>query len=113
MHQRDYLHAKALKSNTDIDWALYKRAGNIVVSKVREAKRTFVDEAIEQSSMKQKDMWNRLKQFIPSKSKSVCSSYLEVNGKIISQSNEMANAFNEFFCNIGHNLGKNFDMLSN
>lgn len=109
MRQRDYLHSKALKSNSELDWSLFKRSRNIVVSKVREAKRTFVDEAIEQSSMKPKDMWDRLKQFIPSKSKSVSTSYLDVNGKLISQSDEMANAFNDFFCNIGHNLGKDFD----
>lgn len=35
--------------------------------------------------------------------------YFEVNDKIISQRDEIANVFNEFFCNIGFNLGKNFD----
>ena len=54
-----------------------------MVPKVKEAKRTCVDEAIEQSPMQPKDMWKRLKKFIPSKSKTVFSSYMEVNGKIV------------------------------
>lgn len=44
MHQRDYLNKKALQHNSDYYWKLYKRSRNLVVSKIREAKRTFVDE---------------------------------------------------------------------
>ena len=79
MHQRDYLHSQTLKTNSDYHWALYKTARNIVVSKIKVAKITFVDEVIEQVSMKPKYMWTRLKQFIPSKFKNSCTAYLEID----------------------------------
>ena len=47
MHQRDYLHTQALKTNSEYDWRLYKFARNAVVSKIREAKKTFIDDVIE------------------------------------------------------------------
>ena len=87
----------------------YKRARNLVVSKIREAKRTFVDEAINQAQTKPKDMWTRLKQFLPSKCNTIQTSYLQIDNTCISQNDQIAHAFNDFFCNIGHNLGKNFD----
>jgi hypothetical protein len=111
MHQRDYLYKKALQHNSDYYWKLYKRARNlvIVVSKIREAKRTFVDEAINQAQTTPKDMWTRLKQFLPSKCNKIQTSYLQIDYTCISQNDQIAHAFNYFFCNIGHNLGKNFD----
>ena len=109
MHQRDYLHTKALQHNSEYYWKLYKRARNLVVSKIREAKRTFVDEAINQAQTKPKDMWTRLKQFLPSKCNNIQTSYLQINDTCISQNDQIADAFNYLFCNIGHNLGKNFD----
>jgi hypothetical protein len=109
MHQRDYLHQKALQHNSDYYWKLYKRARNLVVSKIREAKRTFVDEAINQAQTKPKDMWTRLKQFLPSQCNKIQTLYLQIDDTCISQNDQIADAFNYFFCNIGHNLGKNFD----
>lgn len=109
MRHRDYLHIQALKTNSENDWALYKYSRNTVVSKIREAKKIFIDEVIEQVSMKPKDMWTRLKQFIPSKSKNCNTSYLEVDELTITENSDIANAFNDFFCSIGHNLGIHFD----
>jgi hypothetical protein len=59
--------------------------------------------------MKPKDMWTRLKQFIPSKSKNSCTSYLEIDNQAVTENDKIADIFNNFFCSIGHNLGKNFD----
>lgn len=56
MHQRDNLHSQALKTNSDYHWTLYKRERIIVRSKIKEAKRTYVDEVMEQVSRKPKDM---------------------------------------------------------
>jgi hypothetical protein len=58
--------------------------------------------------MKPKDMWTCLKQFIPSKSKNSCTSYLEIDNQAVTENDKIAQ-LNNFFCSIGHNLGKNFD----
>ena len=59
--------------------------------------------------MKPKYMWTRLKQFIPSKSKNSCTSYLEIDNQAVTENDKIADILNNFFCSIGHNLGKNFD----
>ena len=109
MRQRDYLHRKALKSLEESDWNLYKAARNRVVSKIKAAKREFVENAINQSNEKPKDMWDRLKEFLPSKSTGVSTSYMEVDGETIAESNGVADAFNNFFCGVGHKFAENFD----
>ena len=50
-----------------------------------------------------------MKQFLPSKCNTIQTSYLQIDYTCISQNDQIAHAFNDFFCNIGHNLGKNFD----
>ena len=103
------LHRKALKSLDESDLNLYKAARNRVVSKIKEAKREFVENDIHQSSEKPKDMWDRLKEFLPSKSTGVSTSYLEVDGETIAESSGVADFFNNFFCGIGHKFAENFD----
>lgn len=49
------------------------------------------------------------KQFLPSKSTSTTSTYIEINGETVSDIKDMANAFNKFFCGIGHKFAEKFD----
>ena len=79
------------------------------MSKIKEAKREFVENIINQSSEKPKDMLDRLKEFLPSKSTGVSTSYLEVEGETITESNGVADAYNKFFCGKGHKFAENFD----
>ena len=65
MRQRDFLHRKALKSKTDENWKAYKAARNRVGVQINNAKRDFVNEAIEQAHAKPKDMWDRIKEILP------------------------------------------------
>lgn len=109
MRQRDILHRRALKSRGSSDWVLYKAARNRVVAKINDAKRDFVESAISQANTKPKDMWRELKQFFPSNSTSTTSTHIEVNGETVLDSKNMANAFNNFFCGIGHKFAEKFD----
>lgn len=108
MRQRDILHCRAIKSRDSCDCVLYKAARNIVVAKINYAKRDFVESAtcISQANTKPKDMWRELKQFLPNKSTSTTSTHIEINGETVSDSKNMANAFNDFFCGIGHKFAE-------
>ena len=97
MRQRDILHRRVLKSRDQPDWILYKAARNRVVSKIKDAKREFVENAINQANTKPKDMWKQLKQFLPSKSSSVSPTYLEINGETVSDPCDMANSLMSSF----------------
>lgn len=97
MQQRYILHRRALKSRDSSNWVLYKAARNRVVAKINDAKREIVESAICQANTKPKDMWRELKQFLPSKSTSTTSTHIEINCETVSDSKDMANAFNNFF----------------
>ncbi|OWF43390.1 hypothetical protein KP79_PYT24916 [Mizuhopecten yessoensis] len=108
MHTRDYLHEQARKSKLDTDWDLYKAARNRVVTKIKQTKRDYLDEAMLQCSKNSKDMWKKIKEFLPS-SKACNAPYLNVNGENVTETIDIANAFNDYFCNIGVEIGRKFD----
>jgi hypothetical protein len=83
MRQRDFLHRKALKSKTDENWKAYKAARNRVWIQINNAKRDFVNVAIEQAHAKPKDMWDRIKELLPSKRNQSSTTHLEVDGEPI------------------------------
>lgn len=66
MRQRDFLHLKALKSKSDEDWKAYKAARKRVGEHIHEAKREFVYESINPRHASPKNMWKRIKEFLPS-----------------------------------------------
>jgi hypothetical protein len=67
MHCRERLFKKAKQSDDNHAWNLYRASRNRVTKKIGEAKHEFVEEAICQAENKPTDMWNKLKQFLPSK----------------------------------------------
>jgi hypothetical protein len=97
MHNGDYLHERALRSKLETDWDLYKASRNRVTFKIREAKRNFVEEAIDQCTTRPKDMWSRLKQFLPSKQSSTMCTHLQTDNGNITSFEAMANCFSDFF----------------
>ncbi|XP_069134336.1 uncharacterized protein [Argopecten irradians] len=73
-----------------------------------QAKQNYLDESVMQCSKNSKELWKKIKEFLPSK-KSTLTVNLKVDGSTISEKVEVANAFNDFFCNIGSVIGKTFD----
>ena len=88
--------------------AFYRAARKRVREQINEAKREFIDEAISSANSKPKDMWSRLKH-LPSKTSHSTTSYLEVDGVNLIEPCHIANAFNDFFCGIGHKFASKFD----
>lgn len=83
----------------DKDWKAYKAARNRVGQQINEAKRIFVNEAINQAHASPKNMWKRPR-----------NSYRqnEPRRKLTCPS-EIANKFNDFFSNIGHTFAAKYD----
>lgn len=59
IHNREYLHERTLRSKSTDNWELYKASKNRVTLKIRESKRDFVEEAIEQCTNRPKNMRSR------------------------------------------------------
>lgn len=104
MRQRDFLRRTALKSKSDENWKAYKAARNRVGQQINEAKREFVNEAINQAHASLKNMWKHIKEFLPSKRTQKKTSHFEIDGETITCPSEIANKFNDFFIHLLRSL---------
>ena len=97
---RDRLKSKAKKSNATLDWETYKKARNDVTLAVRKAKRDFITKKIHSAKDSSKEIWNSLKYLTPNKKNSRPINSVTINN-VPTHGKELANAFNDFFINIG------------
>jgi hypothetical protein len=69
----------------------------------------FVEEAISQAENKPKDMWDKLKKFLPSKKTNTNCTILRDNNAVFKETRYIAECFNNSYCSIGHELKTHFD----
>jgi hypothetical protein len=100
---------KAKQSDDDHAWNLYRASRNRVTKKIREAKHEFVEEAISQAENKTTDMWDKLKQLLPSKKTNTNCTILKDNNAVFKETRYIAECFKNYFCSVGHELRKHFD----
>ena len=111
MYKRDHYRKKladAKKRNLDYETTnvyseKYKAARNLLNITMREAKKQYYNDLIQENLGKPDKLWASLKKILPS-STNVSPHELEIDGKQISDSHHIANHFNTFFSTIGANL---------
>ena len=92
MYKRDNLHKKAVRTGDPELYTAYKRCRNQVVKLIRQAKKDFYTNEIDQSKSS-KQMWKTIRNLIKSKPESTSGS---------------PDNFNDFFTNIGPQLNSTF-----
>ena len=97
---RDRLKAKAKKTKSTHDWESYKKARNDVTFAVRKAKRDFITKKINSTKDSSKEIWKSLKYLTPNKKNSSPINNVTIDN-VPTRGKELANAFNDFFVNIG------------
>ena len=107
MQQRDEIHEQARRFNTPDLWISYRNAHNNVGSVVKQAKTEYYKEIIEQNVFDSKALWKSLKIILPGKVKAAALSFV-VNGNIETNPKTIAQAFNDFFVQIGESLAEAF-----
>ena len=111
IRSRDRLKAKAKKSDSTPHWENYKKARNDVTSAVRKAKRNYITKKINSAKDSSKEIWDSLKYLTPNKKNSRPINSLTIND-LPTRGKELANAFNDFFINIGRSVQKECSKLS-
>ena len=94
MYKRDYIHRKAIRDQCPVMWDEYKTLRNKVTSLIKENKRKYFENELCKNSSNAKQFWKTVN---------------KLTGKCVYESapKELsANAFNEYFSNIGHNVVK-------
>ena len=98
MHERDYHHNKAIHCTDEQNhhWNEYKVLRNKVNIMMKEAKKDYYTNKINDSAGNMSDMWKTLKELLPNKKGDLSNLPTVSNSDM-----ELANDFNEHFTNIG------------
>lgn len=97
-------------SGNILDWTYYKSVRNSYVKQLNDAKCNFVQNGIELCRSDPKKMWKKLKDILKQKTNTVNT--IDFDGELISDSNVIANRFNEYFITSINEIHKSIDSVS-
>lgn len=96
---RKRLHHNYLANRTHQNWELYRQQRNICVSLRRKAMKGYFQKNCEKGPAEGKGFWDTVKPFLTNKGPSTnCDIILSEDNKIVSNQNDIAEIFNNFFC---------------
>lgn len=106
MRKRDFHKKQAIKNNSQLHWDIYKSERNRVNVEMRNAKAKFFGDKIRECSESKdiKKSWNLINTLLGRNIKSATVNELFINNRAVSDDNHIAEAFNEYFINIGPKL---------
>ncbi len=103
MSRRDYLHRKAVRSNSVSDWSAYKLCRNKVTGMMRESKKRYFEKSIDDCTGDSGKLWKTLNTILPKK-RSVSPSSLDIDGKVLESDSDICNGFNKHFVDVARKL---------
>ena len=107
MNNRDRILRKAKKTSLPSDWTAYKRARNLCNGKIREAKRKYYRNLIEENKRNPRKFWDTIKTIFPTTSKSSTPQMEK------SKCKELTNIFSDYFSTAVTKLKSNITSFSN
>lgn len=105
--ERDFYKCKAQKSASSIDWDIFRNIKNQTNNMIKHVKKSYYTSTIKENKNDGKQLWKIIKSILPSKAHQSIQD-VNVDGEAISDPKEVANAFNNFFINIGQTLAEAF-----
>lgn len=96
--ERDRLYRIAIRRENDEDWGRYKEKRNEVVQKIREHKRKYYEEEIDNRKNDTAKMWRTLKNLLKTNiTNQDWSQGMMIDGKVEIDKKQIANALNEYY----------------
>ena len=90
MHDRNYHHTKAVKSNSKYHWARYRKLKQVVKKRVKECKASYYKDLIEKNSGNPGELWRTLNEITSRKNVSALGKILPSASKQNAQSNDFS-----------------------
>ena len=104
---RNYMKKIAIQENSATAWQRYKQARNEVNNAIKSAKKQYFTHNFEVNKLNPRKTWKLIDDLTSRKNGRVRNiSEIKVNNESISSAVEMAEVFNDFFCNYWIKLGK-------
>ena len=115
MKVRDRLFArKKRQPQNEHVKAVYNQARNRVSRLLEKSQKDHYNSYFEEHTINIKKTWEGIRKIVNVKKTTKFSiSHLNLNGKIIDESTDIANAFNNFFVNVGPNTEKTIPKVPN
>ena len=110
---RDKIKKAAVKNQSDLLFAAYKQIRNKVTNMNQKLKRDFFSDKIKTFEGNVKETWKTINQMINKRSKTTHNSSLEDGDKDITDSQQIADAMNQYFCNIREKLSSKIPTRKN
>ncbi len=79
------------------DWELYRSLRNRVALQIRRAKYNYNKKIIQDNSDDPKSFWKTMKKILPERMKKNISTAMNIDGRLVSDNVQVANAFNSHF----------------
>ena len=112
MHDRDYHHTKAVKSNSKHHWLKYRKLRQAVNKRVKKCKASYFKDLIEMSSRNPGELWRTLNEITCRKDMSQ-PSFIQCNEIQVTDPKSIACLLNEYFITVGSKLAeKNFNLYT-
>ena len=112
IHNRDKLKRKAIVTNQDEDWQNYKSFRNKVNIAMRQAKTNYYRDKITLQKDNPKDAWKTINNLLGRTCNNTVVNELKLNDRKINSPEELAEAFNNYFINIGPSLAHEMALSS-
>ena len=100
MRDRDFHHAKAMKTNSKYHWKMYKKMKNFVNKEVTKCKAEYYSDLINKNKGNPSELWKTFNDIMSKKSNSTITS-IEADRVLYTKTNETAQALNTHFSRIG------------
>ena len=107
IYKRNYMKKISIQENSATAWERYKQAQNEVNNAINSAKKQYFTHNLEVNKMNPRKIWKLIDDLSSRKYGRVRNiSEIKVNNEPISSAAEMAEVFNDFFCNYWIKFGK-------
>ncbi|KAJ8022634.1 hypothetical protein HOLleu_37591 [Holothuria leucospilota] len=100
MRDRDYYEKLARKDKSQATWQDYKVLRNEVSRALKRAKASYVSQNLSENTG---NIWQILKKVVPGSRDSLPNSICK-DGRVITENNEIATEFNNFFTSVAHSI---------
>ena len=104
MCDRDYRHRKAMKSNSDYHWNMYKKLGNLVNREMKSAKSKYFVDLISNNKGDDSLIWKALKEATCRNKKCSTVSTLISDGITYNKPNVISEVLNSYFTSVATSL---------
>lgn len=109
---RDQMYKRAVMSSEGTHWTEFKQQRNRVVSIIREQKKSYYENKIDNVKNDPTEMWKTIKHLVNSKNAHIKQSITFPSG-IYTKSKEISEMFNEYFLNSLHKINVSINKILN